>query len=176
MLPNRLRLAAILAGALAVAPAMAQTPAPAPAAPSGMPAGTQDGRVGIGSLRCDVAAGTSFVFGSTRQVTCLFSPVRGNAERYTGEIRRFGVDIGFTGAAVMLWGVLATSGDTRPGALAGTYAGVSAGATAGVGVGANVLVGGSNRGITLQPVSVEGNTGLNIALGVGELVLTAAPR
>jgi len=174
MLKNRLRLAAILAGAIAAAPAMAQAPAPAPAAPSGMPAGAQDGRVGIGSLRCDVAAGTSFIFGSTRQVTCLFSPVRGNAERYSGEIRRFGVDIGFTGAAVMLWGVLATSGDTRPGALAGTYAGVSAGATAGVGVGANVLVGGSERGITLQPVSVEGNTGLNIALGVGELVLTAA--
>ncbi len=74
----------------------------------------------------------------------------------------------------MLWGVLASSGDVQPGALAGTYAGVSAAATAGVGGAANILVGGSNRGITLQPVSVEGNTGLNIALGVGELKLTAA--
>jgi hypothetical protein len=174
MTPTRLRLAAILAGALAAAPALAQ--APATPSPTGGQARQQEGRVAIGSLRCDVAAGTSFVFGSTRQVTCLFSPARGNAERYTGEIRRFGVDIGFTGSAVMLWGVLASSGDTRPGALAGTYAGVSAGATAGVGVGANVLVGGSDRGITLQPVSVEGNTGLNIALGVGELVLTAAPN
>ncbi len=94
---------------------------------------------------------------------------------YTGEISRYGVDIGFTGAAVMLWGVLASTGDVTPGALAGTFGGVSAGATVGVGVGANVLVGGSNRGITLQPVSVEGNTGLNIALGVGELTLVAAP-
>jgi hypothetical protein len=175
MTPTRLRLAAILAGAIAAAPAMAQAPAPGTPSPTGGQARQQEGRVSIGSLRCDVAAGTSFVFGSTRQVTCLFSPARGNPERYTGEIRRFGVDIGFTGAAVMLWGVLGSAGDTRPGALAGTYAGVSAGATAGVGVGANVLVGGSNRGIALQPVSVEGNTGLNIALGVGELVLTAAP-
>ncbi len=176
MTSTRLRLAAILAGVLAAAPAMAQTPAPGTPSPTGGQAAQQTGRVSIGSLRCDVAAGTSFIFGSTRQVTCLFSPARGTAERYTGEIRRFGVDIGFTGAAVMLWGVLGSAGDTRPGALAGTYAGVSAGATAGVGVGANVLVGGSSRGIALQPVSVEGNTGLNIALGVGELVLTAAPN
>ncbi len=176
MTSTRLRLAAILAGAIAAAPAMAQAPAPGTPSPTGGQAAQQTGRVSIGSLRCDVAAGTSFIFGSTRQVTCLFSPARGTAERYTGEIRRFGVDIGFTGAAVMLWGVLASSGDVRPGALAGTYAGVSAGATAGVGVGANVLLGGSERGIALQPVSVEGNTGLNIALGVGELVLTAAPN
>jgi hypothetical protein len=58
--------------------------------------------------------------------------------------------------------------------LAGTYAGVPAAATAGVG--ANVLVGGSDRGIVLQPVTVEADTGLDIALGVGELVLTAAPN
>jgi Protein of unknown function (DUF992) len=173
---TRFRLAVILAGAMLAAPALAQTPAPGTPSPTGGQAAQQTGRVGIGSLRCDVAAGTAFVFGSTRQVTCVFSPARGAAERYTGEIRRFGVDIGFTGAAVMLWGVLATSGDTRPGALAGTYAGVSAGAAVGVGGAANVLVGGSERGITLQPLSVEGNTGLNIALGVGELVLTAAPN
>ncbi|WP_198371056.1 DUF992 domain-containing protein [Roseomonas rosulenta] len=177
MTQTPLRFAAYLAGStLAMASALAQAPATPPPSPSVTQAQQQTGRVGIGALRCDVAAGTAFVFGSTRQVQCVFSPVRGATERYTGEIRRFGVDIGFVGSAVMLWGVLASSGDTRPGALAGTYAGVSAAATAGVGVGANVLVGGSDRGITLQPVSVEGNTGLNIALGVGELVLTAAPN
>ena len=65
--------------------------------------------------------------------------------------------------------------DMQPGILVGTFAGVSAGVTAGVGVGANVLVGGSNRAIQLQPISIEGNTGLNIALGVAELHLRAAP-
>lgn len=134
----------------------------------------QTGHVRAGTLRCDVEAGTSFIFGSTREVNCVFTPTRGGeGERYSGEIRRYGVDIGFTRSAVMLWGVLASTGDVQPGALAGTFAGVSAGATAGVGLGANVLVGGSNRGIALQPISIEGNTGLNIALGVGELTLTA---
>ena len=159
------RLGALLGlGLLAATPALAQSQQPP----------QMTGNVRAGTLRCDVAAGTSFIFGSTRDVHCIFTPSRGAAERYAGEISRYGVDIGFTGAAVMLWGVLASTGDLQPGALAGTYAGVSAAATAGVGGAANVLVGGSNRGITLQPVSVEGNTGLNIALGVGELKLTAA--
>ena len=58
-----------------------------------------------------------------------------------------------------------------PGALAGSYAGATASATVGVGVGANVLIGGSNRTISLQPVSIEGNTGLNVAAGIGAITL-----
>jgi len=158
------RLAALIGlGLMAAAPAMAQQRQP-----------NQPGNIQVGTLRCDVAAGTSFVFGSTREVTCTFNRANGAPERYTGEIKRYGVDIGYTSAAVMLWGVLASSNDVRPGALAGSYAGVTAAATAGVGAGANLLVGGSDRGITLQPLSIEGNRGLNIALGVGELTLTAA--
>lgn len=149
-------------GLLAIAPAFAQS------SPS------QTGHVRAGTLRCDVAAGTSFVFGSTREVTCVFTPTSGRAERYSGEIKRYGIDVGFVSSAVMLWGVVASSGDVAPGALAGTYAGVAAGASVGVGAGANILVGGGNRNITLQPLSVEGNTGLNLALGVGELTLAAA--
>ncbi len=158
---TRAALAAMMGlGLLAALPASAQN---------------QTGHVRAGTLRCDVEAGTSFVFGSTRNVNCIFTAAGSNrTERYTGEIKRYGVDVGFTSSAVMLWGVLASTGDIQPGALGGTFAGVSAGATAGVGVGTNVLVGGSNRGIALQPVSVEGNTGLNIALGVGELTLVAA--
>jgi len=161
----RAALAAMLGlGLFAAVPASAQNPATAQ---------NQAGHVRVGTLRCDVQAGTSFIFGSTRNVTCVFTPARGNMEdRYTGEIKRYGVDVGFTRSAVMLWGVVSSTGDIQPGALGGTFAGVSAGATAGVGVGANVLVGGSNRGIALQPISIEGNTGLNIALGVGELTLT----
>ena len=141
------------------------------ATPTPVRSQNQPGNVSVGTLRCDVAAGTSFVFGSTREVTCVFTPTRGSTERYTGEIKRFGVDIGFTSSAVMLWGVLASNQSIDPGALAGTYAGVSAAATAGVGGAANLLVGGSNRGIALQPLSIEGNRGLNIALGVSRLTL-----
>jgi hypothetical protein len=131
----------------------------------------QGGTVRLGTLKCDVAGGTAFIFGSSRQVACDFTNVNGRHERYEGEIRRFGVDFGFTRSAVMLWGVLAPTTDVRPGVLEGRFVGVSGAATAGVGVGANVLVGGSDRSIQLQPVSIEGNTGLNIALGVGELEL-----
>lgn len=159
------RLGALLGlGLLAATPAFAQTQQPP----------DMTGHVRVGTLRCDVAAGTSFIFGSTREVQCVFTAQGNRTERYTGEISRYGVDIGFTGAAVMLWGVMASTGDIAPGSLAGTFAGVSAAVTAGVGGAANILVGGSNRGIALQPVSVEGNTGLNIALGVGELKLVAA--
>mgnify|MGYP003612375172 CR=1 FL=1 len=159
------RLGAVLGlGLLAASPAFAQNQQPP----------DLTGHVRVGTLRCDVAAGTSFIFGSTRDVQCVFTGQGGRSERYTGEISRYGVDVGFTGAAVMLWGVMASTGDVAPGSLAGTFAGVSAAVTAGVGGAANVLVGGSNRGIALQPVSVEGNTGLNIALGVGELKLVAA--
>lgn len=164
---QRLAFGAALAVGLAFnAAAFAQTAAAPPQSSAG---------VRLGTLRCDVASGTSFIFGSTRNLTCVFSPNTGRAERYTGEISRYGVDIGYVGSAVILWGVLAPSAEMRPGLLAGTYVGAVAGATAGVGVGANVLVGGSNRSVALQPVSIEGNTGLNIALGVGEITLVAAP-
>ena len=147
----------------------------APGAPSnGQAQQQQGGTVRAGTLRCDVAGSTSFIFGSTRDIGCEFVNVNGRRERYTGEISRYGVDLGFTQAAVMIWAVVAPTTDLQPGVLAGTFVGASGGVTAGVGVGANVLVGGSNRSIELQPLSIEGNTGLNVALGVAELRLQAA--
>jgi hypothetical protein len=137
-------------------------------------ASQESGTVRVGTLRCDVAGGTSFIFGSTRAIACEFVNVNGKRERYDGEIRRYGVDLGFTKAAVMLWVVLAPTTDVKPGVLAGSFVGASGSATVGVGAGANVLLGGSDRSITLQPLSIEGNTGLNVALGVGELRLQTA--
>jgi Protein of unknown function (DUF992) len=134
----------------------------------------QGGTVRVGTLRCDVAGSTSFIFGSTRTIGCEFVNVNGRRERYTGEISRYGVDLGFTGAAVMLWVVVAPTTDLQPGVLAGTFVGASGAATVGIGAGANVLVGGGQRSIELQPLSIEGNTGLNIALGVAELRLQPA--
>lgn len=154
----------VAAALLAATPALAQQPQQQ----------QQGGSVSVGTLRCDVAGSTSFIFGSTRQVDCQFVGAGGRREHYTGEITRYGVDLGFTSAAVMLWGVLAPTSDVQPGVLAGTFAGVSGGVTAGVGVGANVLLGGSNRAIQLQPLSIEGNRGLNIALGVAEMSLQPA--
>lgn len=126
--------------------------------------------VNLGSLTCTVAGGMGFVFGSSKDLSCLFSRSNGVAERYTGSIKKFGIDIGFTKEAQMVWLVFAP-GNVGAGALAGSYAGATASATVGVGAGANVLVGGSNKQITLQPVSVEGSVGLNVAAGIGEVEL-----
>jgi hypothetical protein len=111
-----------------------------------------------------------FVFGSSKEMTCLFSRTDGIGERYSGTIKKYGVDLGFTKEAQMVWLVFAP-GNIGPGALSGSYVGATASATVGVGAGANVLVGGGSGQITLQPVSVEGSVGLNIAAGVGEVEL-----
>ena len=124
----------------------------------------------VGSLTCNVAGGVGFVFGSSKDLSCLFTRTDGKAERYTGSIKKFGVDIGFTKEAQIVWLVFAP-GNIAPGALRGSYGGATASATVGVGAGANVLLGGSSKQITLQPVSVEGSVGLNVAAGIGEVDL-----
>jgi len=126
--------------------------------------------VNVGTLTCHVADGMGFVFGSSKALGCLFVRTDGVGERYSGDIKRFGVDIGYTKDAQMVWLVFAP-GTIAPSALTGDYGGVGAQATVGVGAGVNVLIGGSNKQITLQPVSVEGNVGLNVAAGFAEVVL-----
>ena len=134
------------------------------------------GNVQVGTLTCNVAAGWGFVFGSSNAVRCSFGGGGGRPERYAGSINKFGVDIGYTQGGVLVWGVFAPSGGLAPGALSGNYVGASGSATVGVGAGANVLVGGSNRTISLQPVSIEGNTGLNVAAGIGSIGLRYQPQ
>jgi hypothetical protein len=127
--------------------------------------------VNIGTLSCDVEGGVGFIFGSSKDMRCVFSRRDGTAERYHGEVNKYGVDIGFTEGAHMVWAVFA-AGSVEKGALAGRYAGAAASASAGLGLGANALVGGSNDQIGLQPVSIEGNEGLNVAAGIGEVTLS----
>ena len=136
------------------------------------PVAAQDAqRVKSGTLSCDVSAGIGLIIGSQKQVQCIFTPSRpGPREIYVGTIGKFGLDLGVTAGGQMVWAVFAPT--TRPlGALAGRYSGASAEATVGVGAGINVLVGGSNRTITLQPVSVQGQVGFNLATGVTGLTL-----
>jgi len=131
--------------------------------------------VKVGSLTCNVASGWGFVFGSSRGLRCVYSPVQGAPEHYAGHVNKYGVDIGYTQGGVIVWGVIAPASTLAPGALAGSYGGVTAGATVAVGAGANVLVGGSNKSITLQPLSIEGNTGLNVAAGIAAITLKFEP-
>lgn len=139
----------------------------------GTPAQGQSG-VRIGTLSCNVAGGWGFVFGSSKALHCTLTPGWGHTEHYAGMISKFGVDIGYTNGGVLVWAVFAPGPYVGPGALAGDYVGATGSATIGVGVGANVLVGGSNRSISLQPLSIEGNTGLDVAAGIGAITLRHA--
>ena len=126
--------------------------------------------VKAGVLSCEVSGGWGFVFGSSKDMNCSFSPNQGEPEHYTGTINKYGVDIGYTRGGIMVWAVFAP-GDVGHGALAGNYGGVTAGAAVGVGANAHALIGGANN-VTLQPLSVEGQTGLNVAAGVASLSLS----
>ena len=128
--------------------------------------------VKVGTLTCDISGGIGLIVGSQKTMACTFAPTKGGREVYVGSISKFGLDVGATSKGRMVWAVFAPT-DKVQGALAGTYVGGSAEATAGAGLGANVLVGGSNRTISLQPVSVQGQTGLNLAAGVSGLQLRA---
>jgi len=128
--------------------------------------------VKVGTLTCNVAGGMGFVFGSSKDPRCSYEPTRAAVERYAGTISKWGVDIGYTGKGELVWAVFAPTSDVRPGAIEGEYAGASAQANVGVGLGANVLVGGLDKSVALQPVSVEGSTGLNVAAGIGSISLT----
>lgn len=129
-------------------------------------------RVEAGVLQCRGST-TSFVLGSVTELNCTFAPSGGGpAESYMARMRRAGLDIGINQHVAIAWGVFAPS-RLRRGELAGTYGGGAASATVGVGVGANALWGGSNSTVSLQPVSVQGQTGLSAAAGIASLQLIA---
>ncbi|HSM18895.1 MAG TPA: DUF992 domain-containing protein [Hyphomicrobiales bacterium] len=136
-----------------------------------MPAANAASRVEVGVLNCDVSGGVGFVFGSSKSLACTFRHVDGHTEVYTGEINKWGIDIGRTRGGTIVWGVFAPSREVPPGGLEGRYAGVSAEATAGVGLGANALIGGFDKSVALQPFSVQAQEGLNFAAGIAGLQL-----
>jgi uncharacterized protein DUF992 len=139
-------------------------------------AGEEKKGVKVGTLRCNEASGWGFVFGSSFDLKCVFNSAEKGEKpmRYTGKIKKFGVDIGYQGNAVILWAVASTSEKFMPGDLAGTYGGVTGEAAWAVGLGANLLYGGSKKGFALQPLSVEGVAGANVAAGVAVIELKQA--
>lgn len=133
-------------------------------------------RTRVGTLNCDVSGGIGMIITSKKQVRCMYTPAgRGPREAYVGSIEKFGLDIGATTGGEMVWAVYAPTRGGRY-ALAGHYAGASAEATVGAGAGANALIGGSRRTVTLQPLSVQAQAGLNLAIGVAGLTLHPARR
>ncbi len=137
----------------------------------------QQGGVELGVLDCRVEGGAGFIVGSTKDVLCTYTPADPKLapESYFGVVNKIGLDIGVTGTTVIKWAVLAPNADIyAAGALAGDYVGAGAEASVAVGVGANLLVGGSRNTFTLQPLSVQAQTGVNLAVGITEFRLRTA--
>ncbi|ESY88456.1 DUF992 domain-containing protein [Mesorhizobium australicum] len=134
----------------------------------------QDQGIELGALECAISGGTGFIFGSSKDLSCTFTPADRTfaPEAYFGAVNKYGLDIGTTKQTVMRWLVLTPLKNIyAPGALAGDYIGASAEVTAAVGAGANLLVGGSSRAFALQPLSLQTQTGINLAIGVSQFQL-----
>ena len=135
------------------------------------PALAKESGVKVGTLTCNVESGWGLVFGSSKDMNCWYRPTKGSAAKYTGEINKYGVDIGYAEGGVMIWVVVAPTSDVGPDALEGDYGGATAGAAVGVGGNANALLGGLDKSIALQPLSLEGHRGLNVAAGIATMKL-----
>jgi hypothetical protein len=135
-------------------------------------ADAQGSSVRQGMLTCRTSASVGLIVGSTQRLACQFKSNSGSTQNYVGRMNRIGLDIGITAGGVMGWAVLGSSSAAQPGALTGRFVGASGDISVGVGAGANILIGGTAQSISLQPLSVEGQVGVNLALGVAGLTLT----
>jgi hypothetical protein len=144
-----------LAASFAVAPAVQ-------AAPNG---------VKVSLLTCSMLKSWDFIR-ANHTLACSYRPADGEPpEPYIGQIISVGVNLGHLDAGKIVWAVLAPSSDVGPGALQGDYVGVTAGVTVGVGLDASVFLGGMDKSIALQPISVEGNEGMDVAAGLSRFKL-----
>jgi hypothetical protein len=127
-------------------------------------AADERGGVRIGYLDCAIGGGVGYVLGSAKEVDCDFhSAYNGTVDHYSGTIRKFGVDLGFTTRGRMVWAVFAPTAGYHRGSLGGLYQGATAEATVAAGIGTNVLFGGTRGSIHLQTISIQGQLGLNVA-------------
>jgi hypothetical protein len=128
----------------------------------------------VGTLTCDTSSGIGLIIVQKQSMTCTFASADGSmTDTYTGSIATYGVALGKIDKGILVWAVIAPNSGMQKGALAGDYGGAGASAAVGVGAGANALVGGTGRAFSLAPLSVEGQTGLNLAGGVKAMTLKA---
>ncbi|MCX8996760.1 DUF992 domain-containing protein [Rhizobiaceae bacterium BDR2-2] len=139
-----------------------------------LPPDDASGGVRLGVLTCDIGSGGGYLLGSAKTLDCTFKSTRGRLDHYSGFVRKIGVDLGYTAGGKIAWAVFAPTAGYHSGSLGGLYKGLSAEATAGIGIGANLLVGGTNGSIQLQPLSVTGQVGLNVAAAATSVTLTPA--
>ena len=131
----------------------------------------QQPRTQIGVLECEGGQNVGFVVGSVTSLECVFQGDGRRPEGYVATIHRFGVDLGFTQQTKFAWAAYGPTNEIGRGGLTGRYGGVGANASVGVGFGGNFLLGGNGNAYVLQPVSLQGQTGLNVAAGIADIEL-----
>ena len=127
--------------------------------------------VRAGILQCQGGQNVGFVVGSVTSLECVFRSEGRRPEPYIAKVQRIGLDLGVTEQTQLSWAVSAPNTRLGRGELAGSYGGVGANASIGIGGGGNFLVGGPANAYALQPVSLQGQTGLNVAAGIAGLEL-----
>jgi len=131
-------------------------------------------KIQAGQLVCKGGVGFGLLVISSKGFDCTFTPADGRRPHYyRARVTNLGVDIGITGPSILMWTVLASTNTLRPGHLEGQYLGAGAEASVGVGAGAKLLIGGFKKSVALQPLSVQGQTGVNVAYGIAGLRLRA---
>jgi hypothetical protein len=125
----------------------------------------------VGVLSCDVSAGIGLIIEQKQKVSCTLSNGSGQPQQYQGSIDQYGLELGEVSGGHMTWTVLAATSTVDAGALAGTYAGAEADASLGLGAGIQVLVGGTGKAFTLQPLAVDTEKGTALSAGVETLTL-----
>lgn len=131
----------------------------------------QSGRTQVGVLECRGGANIGMIVGSVTNLGCVFRSQGRPDDLYTARITKIGVDIGITTETALSWAVFAPTVQLGMGDLSGNYAGVDASAAVVVGLGGNAMIGGSSNSFALQPLSVQGQTGLSVAGGVQSMEL-----
>ncbi|PWB83519.1 MAG: DUF992 domain-containing protein [Methylocystaceae bacterium] len=150
--------------AIAAASFAASTPFPASA----------QSRVGV--LQCSLSGGVGMIIVENQALDCVYQDESGAPpSHYIGRLTNVGANIGVSGPGELVWAVVAATGVVGPGALAGDYAGAQGSVSIGAGPGGAVLVGGSDQTVSLQPVSVQIGTGLNVSAGIGNVSLQYMP-
>lgn len=137
-------------------------------------------QVYIGALTCNVSGSTGYLFGSTKDLSCVYLTKEGQSQAYDGKIRKFGLDIGYTKPGHLVWHVYQLGGlvgdrtSTNPRILTGNYGGEQASIAVSGSAGGNWLYGGSNNQIVLQATQLQDdrNAGYNLAYGIAEIGLT----
>ena len=89
----------------------------------------RNSKVYAGALTCDVAGGTGYLIASSRKMDCVLEPMSGGSQAYEGEIRGFGLELGYTKPMKMLWKVYTVGANKGLTAVNGTFVGEAGGVT-----------------------------------------------